>query len=173
MHPAVVWSMAVLTSVAAVSDLRDRRIPNWLTGGGVAAGFLLQGTVAGWPGVRNACFGCALALLVYIALFALRAIGGGDVKLMAAVGSLAGPQNWLVIFVLASITGGIWALFLIFARGAVGQAVVNTLHVLAEAGRLRPPYRDRPELDIGHPKALSVPHGAAIAVGILVFLMFG
>jgi prepilin peptidase CpaA len=163
--------MAILTLVAAAGDLRNRRIPNWLAACGLAAGFVLQGALAGWPGIRAAFLGCGLALLIYVPLFALRAMGGGDVKLMAAVGSLAGPQNWLVIFILASLAGGVWALLLILSRGAMGQALINAVHILTEAGRLRPPYQSRPELDVAHPKALSVPHGVAIAVGTGVFLM--
>jgi prepilin peptidase CpaA len=137
----------------------------------VLAGVGLHTWLAGWGGSATAALGCGLALLVYVPLFAMRAMGGGDVKLMAAVGSLAGPQAWLVIFVLASLTGGIWALFVIFARGATGHALVNAVHILTEAGHLRQPWKSRPELDVSHPKALSVPHGAAIAVGTLLFLL--
>jgi prepilin peptidase CpaA len=163
--------MAILTLAAALCDLRSRRIPNWLTVSGLAAGLALQGALAGWPGVRAAALGCGLALLIYMPLFAVRAIGGGDVKLMAAVSALAGPQSWLVIFILASLTGGVLALLLILSRGVAGQALMNALHIVTEAGRMRPPYRSRPELDIEHPKALSVPHGVAIAVGTVVFLL--
>lgn len=172
MHPSLAWSLAALTVAAAAHDLGSRRIPNVLTGAGVLAGFGLHFWLAGWQGFTPAALGFGLALLIYLPLFAVRAIGGGDVKLMAAVGSLAGPQDWLLIFVLASLTGGIWALFVLFARGGTGQALVNALHIVVEAGRLRQPWRSRPELDVNHPKALSVPHGAAIAVGTIVFLMF-
>jgi prepilin peptidase CpaA len=173
LHPILWLSLVALTGTAAVYDLRERRIPNWLVATGFAAGLVAQTSLRGWSGFAAAVFGCGVALLLYLPLFALRAIGGGDVKLMAAVGSLAGPQNWLLIFLLASVTGGVLALLLILSRKTTGRAVVNTLHIFAEAARLRLPYQSRPELDIAHPRALSVPHGVAIAEGTFLFLMFG
>src|SRR5258708_213689 len=79
---------------AAVYDVRYRRIPNWLTVAGVLAGlllnsFLYQGTspaVFGFPGLFFALKGLFVAFGVYVFLYALRAMGAGDVKLMAAVG---------------------------------------------------------------------------------------
>jgi prepilin peptidase CpaA len=166
-------ALAVLTAAAAWTDLRERRIPNRLAIAGLVSGLAIHAGLAGAPGVGTAFLGAAVALLVYVPLFALRAIGGGDVKLMAAVGALAGPSHWPLIFVLAAIFGGIWAMLVLLAHRSLGQALVNTLHILTDAGRLRPPYRSRPELDIDHPKARSVPHGVAIALGTLVFLVFG
>ena len=74
--------------VAAVFDLRTRRIPNWLCAAGFIAGFACQIALFRWTGARDAALGAGIALLIYIPLFALRAVGGGDVKLMAAVGSM-------------------------------------------------------------------------------------
>ena len=68
-------------------------------------------------GSREALLGTGLALLVYIPLFALRAVGGGDVKLMAAVGSMAGPKAWIAIFLITAIAGGVIAMVLIVGEG--------------------------------------------------------
>ena len=162
--------MAAITIVAAFTDIRSRRIPNWLVLSGLAAGFGLNIILSGWPGLKSAALGFGLALLIYVPLFILRAMGGGDVKLMAAVGCLAGPQAWLIIFILASVAGGLYAIFLLLARGALGGALSNILHIVKELVRLRLPFRSKPQLDIGHSLALSVPHGVSIAAGTLLFL---
>ena len=72
-------------------DVRYRRIPNWLTAIGVLLGlglntFLYQG----WPGLRFSLMGLGLAFGIYFGLYAVRAMGAGDVKLMAAIGALVG-----------------------------------------------------------------------------------
>src|SRR5687767_3708853 len=109
--------MLVTTLTAAATDLRSRRIPNWLVVAGLLAGVTLNVVLAGWSGLLAAALGFALALAVYVPLFILRAMGGGDVKLMAAVGCMAGPQNWLTIFILASLAGGVMAIVILLSRG--------------------------------------------------------
>lgn len=162
--------MTAITLVAAFTDIRARRIPNWLVLTGLVAGFCLNTVFGGWSGLTASALGFGLALLIYVPLFILRAMGGGDVKLMAAVGCMAGPHNWFTIFVLASMAGAVYAVALLLARRSMGGALWNIGHIVKELIRLRMPFRSKPELDIGHAKALSVPHGVAIAAGTLLFL---
>ena len=169
-QPALQWTLIGVTLVAAATDLRARIIPNWLVLAGLAAGFTLNAMLGGWHGLLGALAGFGLALLIYVPLFILRAMGGGDVKLMAAVGCMAGPQNWFTIFILASIMGGVFAIALLMARNAMGGAFSNIWRILSELAHLRLPWRSHPELDIGHQKALTMPHGVAIAAGTIVFL---
>jgi hypothetical protein len=46
----------------------------------------------------------------------------------------------------------------------------NVLHILKQALRFRAPYRDREELDVSSPRAVTLPHGAVIAAGTLLYL---
>jgi prepilin peptidase CpaA len=162
--------MAIITAIAAATDLHSRTIPNWLVVIGLALGFGLNTYVYGWAGLWAAFLGFALALALYIPLYLLRAMGGGDVKLMAAVGALAGPQDWFTIFVLASLLGGVFALGLLFARNSLGTTFGNIWHIVTNLARLRAPYASKPDLDISSPKAITMPHGVAIAAGTLAFL---
>jgi prepilin peptidase CpaA len=163
--------LLVLVAIAAGYDLRFRRIPNWLCAAGVIAGFTLNGSSAGLSGLRTAALGFGLALLIYVPLFILRAMGGGDVKLMAAVGAMTGPSHWLAIFLITAITGGLVAVLLLIWKGGLGRALRNTGFILWELAHLRKPYTSRQELDIGHPEAISLPHGAVIALGCGLFLL--
>lgn len=169
--PQIVWSMAAVTTVAAATDFRSRIIPNWLVLAGIVLGFGLNTYFYGTVGLKTAALGFGLALLIYVPLFILRAMGGGDVKLMAAVGSLAGPRDWMAIFIFASILGALFALGLLLARRSLGPAFSNVGHIVTNLLRGRAPYEARPELDISNPKALTMPHGIAIAAGTIFFLV--
>jgi prepilin peptidase CpaA len=164
-------ALAAIVAIAALYDLRWRRIPNWLVLSGLCLGFGLHGYLFGWSGVARAAGGTALAGAIYLPLFALRAMGGGDVKLMLAAGSLAGAHNWLVIFLLTALLGGLAAIALLLIRGGLGRAFLNVGHILTELVHLRAPYRSAAELSVEHPHAVTMPHGAVIAAGTLMFLL--
>ena len=167
---AIEIAVAALVIIAAVYDLRFRRIPNWLALTGICAGFALNGFLFGLPGLARAGLGFAVAAAIYVTLFALRAMGGGDVKLMAAAGSMTGASNWFAIFLITAISGGIIALGVLLFRGGLRRAVLNVLSILGALIRLRAPFRERPELDVADSRAVTLPHGFAIAIGSLLFI---
>ena len=164
--------LAALVIVAAVFDLRTRRIPNWLCAAGLAGGFACQIALFHWAGAREATLGAGLALLIYIPLFALRAVGGGDVKLMAAVGSIAGPKAWLAIFLITAIVGGAIALVMIAAKGRMARTLRNVGILVTELAHLRAPHRVESELDVSSDHGLRLPHGGSIAAGTLLYLAY-
>jgi prepilin peptidase CpaA len=94
-----------LLLVAAGTDLRARRIPNWLTLciaiSGLFQSFLPHHAVSPTHSIAGLAVGFALPLVLFI----LNAIGGGDVKLLAAVGAWIGPLNILLVFVLKDLIG--------------------------------------------------------------------
>jgi prepilin peptidase CpaA len=164
--------LILLVLTAAAFDLRTRRIPNWLCATGLVCGFACQIALSGWAGARESTLGTGLALLVYIPLFALRAVGGGDVKLMAAVGSIAGPKSWIAIFLITAIAGGAIALVLIAVKGRVRRTLRNVGVLLTELVHLRAPHRVEEELDVTRGKGLRLPHGCSIAIGALLFIAY-
>jgi prepilin peptidase CpaA len=170
--------LAVLLA-AAVYDVRFRRIPNWLTVTGAALGVLLNGFLHDGPpgewfslaGVWFSLRGLVVALGAYFLLYVIRAMGGGDVKLMAAVGAIVGWQDWVGIFVITAILGGVMGLILIVSRGRVKKTLWNVAFILGELKSGRPAYIKREELDVRSPKSVGLPHGAVIAVGAVFFLV--
>jgi prepilin peptidase CpaA len=163
--------MAVALTAAAM-DLRFRRIPNWLTLSGVLLGIglnlLLGSSDYNW---RSALMGLGLAFGVYFPLYLLRGMGAGDVKLMSAIGALVGPGNWLIIFILGNVFGFFAAILLLLSKGSFWGTLRNVGQVLYELVHFRPPYLRRAELDLNHPKAVTMPHGLAVAVGSCAFLL--
>jgi prepilin peptidase CpaA len=164
--------LAALVIIAAAFDLRTRRIPNWLCATGFLSGFACQIALFHWVGAREAALGAGLALLIYIPLFALRAVGGGDVKLMAAVGSIAGPAAWIAIFLIAAIVGGAIALVMIAIKGRIGRTLRNVGILLTELSHLRAPHRAEQELDVTTNQGLRLPHGCTIAAGTMLYLAY-
>lgn len=169
--PGIAVVLLALVLCAAVYDVRYRKIPNWLTLLGVLVGlglntFLFQG----WPGLRLSLMGLGMGFGIYFVLYALRAMGAGDVKLMAAVGSMVGWEDWFGIFIITAIVGGVAALLLVLFRGRLKKTLFNVSFILSEMKSGRPAYMGKEELDVRSPKALGLPHGAVIAVGTLAFL---
>jgi prepilin peptidase CpaA len=95
--------------VAAMAwDIASRRVPNWLTAAGVAAG-LACAVPAGWHALALAAGGAALGFALLLPLHWCGAMGGGDVKLMAAYGAFLGPAGILLAAFFAAIAGGLCA----------------------------------------------------------------
>ena len=165
-------ALAALVLAAAIYDLRFRRIPNWLCLTGTILGFVLNYRISQFAGLRPASLGVALALAIYFPLFALRAMGGGDVKLMAAIGALAGPSNWFLIFLMTALFGGAMALALLAIRGGLLQALRNVATILSALVHFRAPHRIDPALDVAYPSAVTLPHAISICAGTLALLLF-
>ena len=164
---------------AAVYDVRYRRIPNWLTVSGLFLGMILNSFLYsgistnpfGFSGLFFALKGFGLAFMVYVLLYALHAMGAGDVKLMAAVGAIVGWENWFGIFIVTAMIGGVVSLMLVILRGRLQKTLFNVGFIVSEMTSGRPAYLKNEELDVKSNKALGLPHGAVIAVGCIVFLV--
>ena len=167
--------LLVVVCMAAAYDVRYRRIPNWLTGSSILLGFALNGFLAmdtpnPWSGLMRSLLGFAAGFGFYFLLYAIRAMGAGDVKLMGAVGAIAGPREWFGIFLLTAIVGGLMALILVVARKRLKKTFWNVGFLFSEMRHGRPAYINNEELDVKSGKALGLPHAAVIAVGTLFFL---
>jgi prepilin peptidase CpaA len=163
-------AVAALVITAAIYDIRYRRIPNWLVLVGFVAGFSMAFVFFRGDGLLASLMGAALAFAIYLPLFALRAMGAGDLKLMVAIGAFTGPSSWIVVFAITAILGGVLALALLLYRGQLGRTLRNVFFIVDELSHLRLPYRTKAELDVGHASAVRLPHGVSIAGGTLLFL---
>jgi len=155
----------LLAIVAAILDLQRHRIPNWLTYPGIALGFVLRGALLGWKGLATALAGLLLAGGVMFVFFMVRAMGAGDVKIMAAIGSIVGPRHAGIVLLATGICGGILAIAYALYRRRMMSTLKNVGSVLrfhAWAG-----VQAHPELNLDNPSALRMPYGLAIALGTL------
>jgi prepilin peptidase CpaA len=163
---SVLVSMMVCT--AAWWDVKEGRLPNAITVTGLAAAFILRAPL-GVDSLLQGVGGFALAFGVSAVLYALRAIGGGDVKLMAAVGAFLGSAEIMGALALIAVLGAGYALLSVTWKGLLPLLLFNTLELvkgwltLGRAGAIR---------KLESPSALSIPYGIPIALGTL-FWWFG
>ncbi|HEY1686659.1 MAG TPA: A24 family peptidase [Tepidisphaeraceae bacterium] len=111
--------------LAAIQDWRYRRIANYLTlpllAAGIARSFL-HGTI----GIEACWLGIGLGFAITFPLFAMRAIGGGDVKLLIALGAWLGPAMTLEIFAIAAVIGMIVVLTQALVQRRMATLLRNT-----------------------------------------------
>jgi prepilin peptidase CpaA len=121
--------LIVVAVLAAIVDLGWRRIPNSLTVIATITGFSLALWSGGLSALSTSLLGFLTGLLLFIPGFLLRMTGGGDVKLMAALGSLLGPSLTLYAFVLYAVTGMVWALvYSLYAWATKGASLPFSRH---------------------------------------------
>ena len=150
---------------AAILDVQQHRIPNWLTYPAMLAGVLLRSYFFGWRGAVTAVLGFCLTGGIIFVFFALRAIGAGDLKLLAAIGSLVGPHYATVTLLATAIAGGVLAIVYATYHGRLRSTFVNVGSVLkfhAWGG-----LQAHPKINLDNPEALRMPYGLAIAAGAL------
>ena len=152
--------------VACCIDVRQHRIPNWLTLGAAAAGVIFHTAVGGGSGFAGAIFGWTTGAALFFLPFALGGLGAGDVKLIAALGAwFVWPDAlWLGLF--TGIVGGVIAVVVALARGYLGRAIAN-IHLLLMHWRVSG-LRALPELTIQHSDAPKLAYGVSIFAGTVV-----
>lgn len=162
-----IWSLAiVLTLTAAWTDLRERKIPNWLTAPGFFAGIALNSYFAGWHGAKVSVEGAGLALVVLFPLVLLRALGAGDWKLMGAVGAFLGPVLFLFVLVGAIFVAGIMAVVEMVRTRRVMETMRNL--ALLVQGFFSFGLRAHREISLDNPELMKLPFGVAVAAGTLM-----
>ncbi len=119
--------------LCTIFDLRERRIPNPLTVAGVLVGIATNLVYFGLPGLWASLAGFAILAGVLVFPFALGGIGGGDVKMMAALGALLGPVPALGALITGTILGGAIMLVHLARLGRLREKLMSTRVALTTA----------------------------------------
>jgi prepilin peptidase CpaA len=161
--------LLTLLVLAALTDLRERRIPNWLTGSTAVLYPLyvaLSPTPVAWAGALGLA---VLVFLVGLGLFARQIMGGGDVKLIAAVSLWAGLEQFVLFVLVTALTGGALGMICLWLQRWSGliQGHLTGLGLAASGGgssaEATAPASDAPAE--GGPGPITLPYGIAIAAG--------
>ena len=118
----VLIAVAAGCAAAATIDLRTRRVPNALTAAIAATGLILAAAGLGRIAVGAAIGGCLVGVLLMLPGHIFGATGGGDVKLLGALGTMLGPAGTFTAFLAMAVVGGVMALAIGVHRHRVGQA---------------------------------------------------
>lgn len=161
-----VWFFVIgLTLLAAWTDWRSRRIPNWLTLPGLAVGVAINSYAHGWQGTKISLEGAALALILLLPVVMLRGLGAGDWKLMGAVGAFAGPTLFVVILTASVLVAGAMAIVQMIRARRVRKTLRNL--VVLVHGYFVFGLRPNPNISLDDPKSLKLPFGVATAIATL------
>ena len=152
--------------VGAAIDLRTRRVPNWLTGGMAAIGLAFGALQVGGVTLTGALTGGAVGLVLMLPLHVFARTGAGDVKLLAAAGTLLGPRLVGLAFVYTVLVGGVLAVLVAIARGRLGRSLASAAQVIRGGGAN--------VVEVGSASADNTfAYAPAIAVGALLALLRG
>jgi len=155
--------LALGLGAAVFTDVRTRRIPNWLTGAIAGAAFGLAfggGPVTPLRALLGLVVGLALMLPGHI----IGATGAGDVKLMAAVGAVVGPDVIFRAFLYSAVAGGVLAVVVAVRRGRLGTTLQATTNLVTQ------PVHAKRAIEASD-RANRFAYGPAIAVGTFFSLV--
>jgi len=149
----------VILVLAAIFDLKYRRIPNYLTLPAVVSGLILNLYFSGWAGLQDAFTGALLGAALLFIPFALRGIGAGDVKLLAAVGALNGMNFVFFVFLYSAVAGGIMAIVVLLGKKLF--PALFTTAMIFQNGLAASGGSEKASLTLG----VKIPYGLAILAG--------
>lgn len=173
--------LIALLAMAVWHDVRSRRIPNRL----VLIGMILAGALQlalpcgaglfvqpfGSIGLLWSAAGFGLGLALLLPMYALRALGAGDVKLLAMIGAFVGPAPVFGIALCTLIIGGVLAVAVALYQGTLKRVLSNSKHLLVSSvfGVLggQSPAMDAPTKPSG-----KLPYAIALACGTLPYLVY-
>ena len=168
--------LGALLVVAAVSDIRTRRIPNALVAAGMLTGVAVQwltpdgsGLFAFWwggLGPASALFGLLAGLALFMPLHLLRVVGAGDVKLLAMVGTWLGPQALLGATLATLVAGGLMALSIMAAKRSA-RTVLGNVRLMLTTAMLGLQAGTPQAFDRTLASGIRMPYAVAIALGTL------
>jgi len=163
----VLWLLpALFAAIAGFTDWRSRRIPNWLTLGGLLLGVLVNSATRGWLGAKDSLLGAGLGLVLLLPFVLVRSLGAGDWKLVGALGAFLGPQRLIAVLFATLLVAGLMALILVIWKRRMGQTLRNIARMLAAVFSFHLPG---PEVSLDNPEALKIPFGVAAAIAVILY----
>ena len=165
-HRVEWWPTVVVLLICIITDLRNRKILNWVVVPFMVAGVAVEGWQHGWAGVGHSLEGFAVGGGFFFLLALMRTMGMGDVKLCAAIGAWVGPGQMFVCLILTGIAGGLIVLGWALVGGFLGELFSGAGNLVFGAGErgMKPPE----DLVLSNPLKRKIPYAPAIAIGALM-----
>lgn len=164
-------ALILFVIIAALYDIKARRIPNWLVLIGLACSLFYQVFSGYGYGFLFWLIGLAVGFFSFLPLYVLRAMGAGDVKLIAAVGSFVGGLAAFQTVILTLLAGGGLALFVMLWNRS-WKLVFENIGLMTTTMTIAAMTRQLPKAEAPVQSAGSLPYGVAIAAGALLYIAF-
>lgn len=159
-HSIAWWPTVIVLGVAVFTDLRSRRIPNWLVLPFLPLGIAVSAWFHGWHGVAASLEGAAVGVVAFGVLFFMGGMGAGDVKLCAAIGAWIGPGQLFIALVLTGLAGGVMVIAWAAYAGFLKDLFTGTGDLVFSGAK-------RAEVTLSNPLKRKMPYAPAIAIGTL------
>lgn len=177
MYSLNIGFLLLLLLIAAWCDIRSRRIPNAVVFPGAVVGVLSNAMLPqemGGLGVLDSLAGLGVGLVLLLPLYLLRAMGAGDVKLMAMTGAFLGARGATGALLCVLLAGGVLALGVAWHQGKL-RRLVDNLKMMLFIGAVGGSMWSLPVVG-NHPDSAAesvgkLPYGVAIAAGTMVYLL--
>jgi prepilin peptidase CpaA len=166
---AVIVAVVVLILIAGYTDYRKRLIENRLTLPAIGIGFLLNFIGHGWQGILSSSLGLMTGVGLFMLPFMFGKLGGGDVKLMGAIGAMLGSHSVLNVVLYTALAGGVFAISASFLNNSLNDTIHRVRLLLGKLFR-RKTTDGKPACT---PSGQMIPYGLAIGAGTICFLALG
>lgn len=162
------WIIAAgFALTAGLTDLRWRKIPNWLTYPAAPLAVLIHGIAAGKHAALMSLAGLGLGLGVLLPFVLLRTLGGGDWKLIGSLGAFFGPRRLILVLFLTFLINAVMALALVLWQKRLRRTIRNIGQLILSLVSLR---TLDPELTIDGVESAKIPFGIAAAIAVLLYV---
>ena len=162
----LIWIvLPIILALACYWEIRERRIPNWLTLGAIVLGIGASAIEGGFDGLIDSALGLAIAGGLFLPFCLLGVVGGGDMKLMAAVGAITGWPMVLRVVCDTCVAGGLIAVAIMAWNGVLLTTLGNVFRIMVGMPRRHHGLRNPPMV----PYALAITIGTLVAVFIQEF----
>lgn len=160
-------SLALLIAgIALITDIRYHKVFNWLTLPAIGIGLIL-GFIPGQGGMPSHILGAGVGFGIFFILYAMKIVGGGDVKLMIGLGAIMGYPFIFALTFYSLVAGAVIGIFEMIISKRFLKGIKNIFLFFKQA--LTPELKPFiPEKDMG-----KIPFAVSIFIGVIISLLTG
>jgi prepilin peptidase CpaA len=159
-----------MVTIAAVYDIQFRRIPNGLVLTGLVFSLIIHVIFNEFYGFKSWGYGLLTGFGLFLPLYALKAMGAGDVKLMAMAGSFLDAGSAIGVVLTTLVAGGVLSIVVALRNGVLRQAISN-IHTLLVLTMFKKLSGGNAQLEQLPSSAGNLPYAVAIAIGTLIHVI--
>ena len=162
--------LVLMVTIAAIYDIQFRRIPNRLILTGLTLGLIIHITFNEFYGFKSWGYGMLTGFGLFLPLYALKAMGAGDVKLMAMAGSFLDAGSAIGVVLTTLVVGGVLSIVVALRNGVLRQAISN-IHTQLTLTMFKKLSGGNAQLEQLPSSAGNLPYAVAIAIGTLIHVI--